>query len=272
MTDINSADYVRYQYSDSEKFLVRVETHRLYSEAPGSLVEWVMDIVRPERGARLLDVGCGPGVYHGEAALRGASIVALDLFPAMLRDVLGRAGDGGWTAWAARASAECLPLPDASFDRVMANHMLYHVQDQSGALREMRRVLRPGGRVVLATNAADNMRRFHDVHAEACVLAGLTPQLNSSVHRFTLDHLPLVREVFPSASVRLREDAVVFTDTDSALRFYASFLVDYVDPLPPDGNHRPPLLNKMRELIGDIIVREGAFRVEKAAGCFVADV
>lgn len=272
MTNINSADYVRYQYSDSEKFLVRVETHRLYSEAPGSLVEWVMDIVRPERGGRLLDVGCGPGVYHAEAAARGASIVALDLFSAMLRDALERANEGGWTTWAARASAECLPLPDASFDGVMANHMLYHVEDQSAALREMRRVVRLGGRVVLATNAADNMRRLHEVHAQACVRVGLTPTTFSSVHRFTLDHLPLVRDVFPTASVRLREDAVAFPDADSALRFYASFLVDYVDPLPPDGSHRPLLLRTMRELIDDIIAREGVFRVEKAAGCFVADV
>ncbi len=272
MTDFDSADYVRYQYSDSEKFLVRVETHRLYSEASGSLVEWVMDIVRPERGRRLLDIGCGPGVYHAAAAARGASVVALDLFPAMLRDALERAREGNWTTLAARASAECLPLRDASFDRVMANHMLYHVHDQSAALREMRRVLQPGGLVVLATNASDNMQRLHDVHAQACVLVGLTPQLDSSVHRFTFDHLPLVREVFPTASVRVREDAIIFPDADSALRFYASFLVDYVDPLPADGSHRPPLLEKMRDLIDDVIAVEGVFRVEKTAGCFVADV
>ncbi len=264
--------YVDEQYSDAARFNARVEAHALYSEQPGNFRDWLLPQVEPDPGLSLLDAGCGPGTYHAALARAGLRITACDLSAGMLRDVAAQAHSISADVAPVRADAEALPFRDGAFDRVMANHMLYHVADQPRALEEMRRVLRRGGRVVLATNATDNNARLFDLHLRAAAHAGYAVSEPGANVRFTLDHLPVVRAAFPSARVLRREDAFVFPDAESALRYYASFMVDMINARPARDTHRAVLVEGMRREIDTIIGREGVFRVPKAAGCFVADV
>jgi SAM-dependent methyltransferase len=267
MSQFDDEGYLSYQYSDAEKYLIRVETHRDYSENPGDFVEWVIDRLAPTPGDLVLDVGCGPGIYHGRLFSRGAMVVGTDLFDGMLRE---RRNQAAARCRGICATAEALPLRSAAVRHAMANHMLYHVTRQGVALEELRRVVAPGGTVVLATNAADNIRRLHELHSLACRDAGLTSTSDETPSRFTLDDLSLVRSVFPNAIVETRPDALVFRDTEPVLRYYATFIIDYVAPLPHDGSHRPLLLKAMRRRVDEIIDGEGALHIPKDAGCFVA--
>jgi len=107
--------------------------------------------VRP--GARLLDLGSGPGRHAFEAYRRGANPVCADLLHDDLRravgtlTAMGDAGEAPRDAWfgAAQADALALPFPDASFDHVIASEVLEHIPDDQLAMREIARVLRPGG-------------------------------------------------------------------------------------------------------------------------------
>jgi SAM-dependent methyltransferase len=170
-----------------------------------------------------------------------------------------------------QADAQVLPFPAASFSRAMANHMLYHVPDQLAALRELRRVTKPGGRVVMATVGADQNDRLIRLHREVAGELGLRSATGAGA-RFTLAHLDLVRQVFPDARVEVRRDAFVFPEAEPALRYYASGLVDAIDDPPVDQGHRASLVDGMRQRIDAIIAREGVFRVPKDAGCFLADL
>jgi SAM-dependent methyltransferase len=104
-------------------------------------------------GARLLDLGSGPGRHAFEAYRRGADVVCADLLHDDLRRALGTltamAGAGeapaGGSFGAARADALALPFPDASFDHVVVSEMLEHVPADGAAIAEVARVLRPGG-------------------------------------------------------------------------------------------------------------------------------
>lgn len=100
-------------------------------------------------GARLLDVGCGDGALVYAAAARGAEATGLDPDPAMLAAARSRATNAGLAATFLEGRAERLPFPDASFDVVASITVLCFVSDAAGAVREMARVLRPGGRLVL---------------------------------------------------------------------------------------------------------------------------
>ncbi len=265
------SEYLRYQYGDAEKLRIRQESHERYSENPYPFFEWMLTHIDPRPGLVIVDVGCGPGAYHPLLCRHGARIVGVDFSRGMVREARRQAMEQRLAVWVVQGSAEALPLPDACCDRVMANHMLYHVPDQVAALREMRRVLKPGGRVILATNAADSGKRLRELHARAARELGYRPaSLFSS--RFTLDDLPLVRSVFPTAQVYVREDAFLFPDVASALRYYASVGVDLIEDMPADGSHRTDLLRLVGEQIQEIIAREGVFRVPKSAGCFVAEV
>ena len=109
-------------------------------------------------GQALLDLGCGSGRHTFEALRRGAEVVALDQNPADLPGVelmvtaMVEAGevmapDGPVTLC---ADALALPFPDGSFDRVIASEILEHVPQDSSAIAEIFRVLRPGGLVAVS--------------------------------------------------------------------------------------------------------------------------
>ena len=65
------------------------------------------------------------------------------------------------------ADATALPLPDGVADLTFAMHMLYHLPDPSQGVRELRRVTRPGGRVVIGLNAPDHLRELREIVADA---------------------------------------------------------------------------------------------------------
>ena len=109
----------------------------------------VLDLMGDLAGAHVLDVGCGDGALVCAAASRGAEATGVDPDPAMLDAARTRADKDGITAAFLEGRIERLPFPDASFDVVASITVLCFVSDASGALREMARVLRPGGRLVL---------------------------------------------------------------------------------------------------------------------------
>jgi len=108
--------------------------------------------VRP--GDRLLDLGCGFGRHAYQAARLGAEVVALDAGAdevSAVRDTLGAMADAGELdaeearVGAVQGDALSLPFASASFDRVIASEVLEHIPDDSAAMAELARVLRPGG-------------------------------------------------------------------------------------------------------------------------------
>ncbi|HEX7165806.1 MAG TPA: methyltransferase domain-containing protein [Acidimicrobiales bacterium] len=116
------------------------------------------DRLRVASGQRVLDVGAGAGRHAFEALRRGAHVAAVDLDDASLKDVgamvagLYDAGDlSPETSGAVciKGSALDLPFPDASFDRAIAAEVMEHIPDDEGAIRELARVVRPGGRVAI---------------------------------------------------------------------------------------------------------------------------
>lgn len=106
-------------------------------------------------GERVLDVGCGEGWFAVELARADVEVVGIDVAEEPLRRARARDpeldlrlvdDDGPW------------PLDDASVDVVWAGETIEHVVDTAGWLSEVRRVLRPGGRVLLSTPAHGRLR------------------------------------------------------------------------------------------------------------------
>lgn len=109
-----------------------------------------------QRGDRVLDVACGTGALTLAAAERvgpAGSVVGLDANPEMLAVARRKPAQIEWL----EGRAEALPLPDSSFDAVVSQFGLMFFADKSMALREMMRVLRPGGRLAVAVcDAVEN--------------------------------------------------------------------------------------------------------------------
>jgi ubiquinone/menaquinone biosynthesis C-methylase UbiE len=104
----------------------------------------------PTPGTRVLDAGCGTGHTALAFAPLVAEVVGIDLTEAMLLQARRLATRRGLTnVLFQRGDVERLPFPDASFDLVTSRYSAHHYPHPSAALREFRRVLRPGGAVLL---------------------------------------------------------------------------------------------------------------------------
>jgi 2-polyprenyl-3-methyl-5-hydroxy-6-metoxy-1,4-benzoquinol methylase len=104
-------------------------------------------------GERVLDVGCGEGSFSAALAAAGAHPVGVDVASEAIRRASGRHPE-----LELHQVGETLPFEDASFDVAWAGEVLEHVQDVVGLLDEVRRVLRPGGRLLVST--PDHPRRL----------------------------------------------------------------------------------------------------------------
>jgi len=113
-------------------------------------------------GDRLLDIGCGFGRHSYEALRRGADVVSSDFaLPELVEvDALASAMEAegelpdGVSSTSCNSDVTRLPFPDDSFDRIIASEVLEHIDDDTGALAELTRVLRPGGTLAATVPAA----------------------------------------------------------------------------------------------------------------------
>jgi ubiquinone/menaquinone biosynthesis C-methylase UbiE len=264
-----ASHYLADQYSTSDKLRIRQDAHIRYSERPDDFFAWALAFLDLCPGLCVADVGCGPGAYHPLLHAAGCRIAALDASWGMATETRRQAQRDQLPVHPIQAHAEALPLAAGAVDRLLANHMLYHVADQLAALREMQRVLKPGGLALLATNAPDSGAVLYDAHCAAAQTLGYTPApLVTS--RFHLGHLELVQRVFPDAAVHVRRDAFLFPTPDDALRYYLSGTVDLIEDAPADGRHVRELPPLVRQHLQPQLDFAGRLRVPKDAGCFVA--
>ena len=116
------------------------------------------DILGLTSGDKFLDLGCGFGRHAFEAARRGANVVALDAgreevegvaatFAAMVQ--AGELTTPNLHTASVQGDALALPFPDGAFDRVICSEVLEHIPNDVGAMRELARVLRPGGTMAI---------------------------------------------------------------------------------------------------------------------------
>lgn len=136
------AEYEREHELGTREFFDSVERHRYSQYAP-----WMPRVMGFDqfRGARLLEIGCGMGTDLLQFARGGARCVGIDLTPRSVEITRHRFALYGTDGAFMIADGERLPFASDSFDVVYSNGVLHHTPDTAGAIREVHRVLRPGG-------------------------------------------------------------------------------------------------------------------------------
>lgn len=201
------------QYATAARLNTRIGIHEKYSRNRQPFGEWIVSHYGLRPGERVLEVGCGTGsMWQGVTLPEGCRVTLTDFSCGMLE--AARENTGHLAADYAVADVQALPYEDGAFDVVIANMMLYHVPDIAGALREIRRVLKPGGRFFAATFGENGV-----VQAVARML-GMRFDANM---RFTLQNGgEQLGAVFGQVQRFDRDDALEVTDLGDLIAYLRS--------------------------------------------------
>jgi SAM-dependent methyltransferase len=185
------------------------------SETIRSVIERSVEWMLLHAGSRVLDVGCGSGVvFDAFASTIGptGTITGLDHADAFLAAAADRAHEGGYAEQVTlvRGDAHELPFPDDSFDAAHTERVLMHLTDPDQALRELRRVVRPGGWVVCAEPDLTGMRiDLADAASAAKVVAGFCASIRNPAMGLELN-----RRMAAAGLVDRRIDALTYVERD----------------------------------------------------------
>lgn len=160
---MSERERVREQYATNANLRARIALHDRYSRTTVSYPHWIFDGYGFGDEADVLEVGCGDGNIWRENLDRippGWRLTLTDFSPGMVDAARAALGE---RAEYAVADVQDLPFDDASFDAVIANHMLFHVEDRPRALGELARVLRPGGAFRATTIGLEHIRELREL-------------------------------------------------------------------------------------------------------------
>ena len=252
------------QYRDSERLASRARLHAKYSTAETSWFDWVTARFELRPAIHVLEVGCGAGWLWDHATdpvPDGVDLTLTDYSAGMVAEAHARVTATGRFASVEgrQADAQDLPFDEGSFDRVVANHMLYHLPDPARGVAELARVVRDDGIVIAATNGQRHMRELWQIRGDVFDLAAV----DQTVDVFGAETgFAIMRDHFDDVRWLQFNDALRCTDPDDVMAYICS--------TPPAEDADAEQLARIEAAVSAAFARgDGTMTITKDTGCFV---
>lgn len=250
------------QYQDAGNISARIRLHRDYSVNKQGWFPWVFEQCGITTGMRVLELGCGNGalwVENKECVPNGVQIVLSDLSEGMIRDARRAVTEKNGFSF---ATFDChsIPYEDASFDLVIANHVLFYCEDIPAVCREVKRVLKPGGRFICSTYGSRHMKEI--THLVQTFESRIVLAAENLYEIFGLENGgAMLEKVFEEVSMVRYEDEIRISEPEPLLEYILSC----------HGNQNQLLLDKYKEFKAFVTEKTRyGFHITKDAGIFVA--
>jgi SAM-dependent methyltransferase len=209
-------------YRTDKRLHARIDLHTRFSVNPYGWYRWVFDQFDLRGPCRILEIACGTGRLWNENAYcihPSWRLVLTDRSEAILRGARKNLAEFGGTFQFALADLQAVPLEDASLDAVIANHVLYYAPDKSRVFAEIRRVLKPGGKVYATTVGRNHMKELRDLAGRFD--PGL--KLGNDAESFTLENgLSQMTEAFSSVTLSRYDDALEVSEPEPLVSYVLS--------------------------------------------------
>lgn len=265
----NDPQAIQEQYRTSANLEARICLHQLFSTNHYGWTRWVFEQLDAPAQAQVLEIGCGPAslwVDNGDRIPSGWQITLTDQSNGMIKQAQANLANIAHEFYFKQADVQILPFADATFDVVIANHMLYHVPDRPRALAEIQRVLKPSGRFYAATNGQSHM------HELRVLIQQFDPALDyravSPPDRFfSLENgKPQLDPWFTAIELRRYEDSLVVTDI-KALVDYVFSMTSFTGIQYSDSTVARQAFTTYAQ--AQMLAQGGVFQIQKATGLFI---
>jgi ubiquinone/menaquinone biosynthesis C-methylase UbiE len=251
------------QYKDASKLDARVQLHLLFSTNKYGWHRWCFDQYALPAKANVLELGCGPAHLWKSNLDRVPtewSVTLSDFSAGMLDQAKQNLGERASAFRFEIVDAQAIPFEAHTFDAVIANHMLYHVPDRAQALSEMRRVLKPGGKVYLVTNGLTHLRELYELQRrfDSAVDFGWSHQAHET---FSLDTGGVeVAQFFANVQIARYEDVLNVTEAEPLVNYILSMSV-----IAEVQNRR----DELQQFIECELTEHGVIHISKDSGMFI---
>ena len=264
MSNFTDQQYLKTeQYRDASNLNARVEIHRRFSTNTYGWFPWIFDTLEKlPNPARVLELGCGPAYQWKECADRiptGWEITLSDFSEGMLTAARKNLAEASHEFSFHEIDAQAIPFEDETFDIVIANHMLYHIPNRPQAFAEIRRVLKPRGYLVAASNGDRHLTEINKW------LKQLSPDTDFIPFRslFTLDNgLEQLKPFFSEVEITRYEDNLRVTDID--------LMMNYIHSTTKASEIPPTALSAVRHELENLLETKGEIFIRKDSGMFKA--
>lgn len=250
------------QYKNAKNLNDRICLHEKYSTNSQGWFNWLFEKIDFFKVNRLLELGCGNGKLWQENKidLRNREIFLSDISEGMVDEVRNKLGSDFNCIV---ADAEKIPFKDAYFDSIIANHVLFYLNDLNQGLKEISRVLKPNGVLYCSTYGSNHMKEITDI------VQSFDSRINLSNHSlydvFGLENgESILKEYFISVQRMDYQDSLEITESKP--------LIDYI--MSCHGNQNEilgPRLSEFKEYIEELLQNDGKIVVTKQAGLFVCE-
>ena len=249
------------QYKNAKNLNDRISLHEKYSANKQGWFNWLFNQIDFSRVNRLLELGCGNGKLWQEnrIELRNREIFLSDISGGMVEEVRNKLGSDFNCIV---ADAEKIPFKDSYFDTIIANHVLFYLNDLNLGLKEIDRVLKSDGILYCSTYGKNHMKEITEI------VQNFDSRINLSNHSlydiFGLENGEnILKEYFFSVQRMDYQDSLEITESKP--------LIDYI--MSCHGNQNEilgPRLNEFKEYIEELLKKTGKIVVTKQAGMFKA--
>ena len=249
-------------YRDPARLNARIALHERFSTNPHPWHAWVFDQIEIPPRAQILEVGCGPGGFWQKNHQRipaHADIILTDLSHGMLSAARTKLGTSQFKY--ACADAQSLPLSAASFDLIIANHMLYHLPGRQRAYRQFQRLLKPGGKLYASTNGVKHLHELVDL------IQGFDPNIDYQGLNLGFNLGNGQRELqpwFADVELHLYPDSLEITAAQPLSDYITSMSFFTPETFSPDR------IARLTAHLQSIIDQRGSIHITKSVGLFIA--
>ena len=248
------------QYKNVKNLNDRISLHEKYSTNKQGWFKWLFNQIDFSRVNRLLELGCGNGKLWQENRidLRNREIFLSDISEGMVEEVRNKLGSDFNCIV---ADAEKIPFKDSYFDSIIANHVLFYLNDLNLGLKEISRVLKPNGILYCSTYGKNHMKEITEI------VQNFDSRISLSNHSlydiFGLENgESILKEYFFNIQRMDYKDSLEITESKP--------LIDYI--MSCHGNQNEilgPRLNEFKEYIEELLENNGKIVVTKQAGLFI---